>query len=131
MADEIPGKQGFFMRIDSPNVFRKNLLETSKITLNILKQIYVVKNIRKAKHELISRISNEIRELKILAQKIDELMPQHKKDDLKKVMPKHHVVEEAPVGKKSKSKKVHKKHFSDVEKITKALDAVHKKLQSI
>ena len=52
MSRESASKNDFFMRIDTPDIFRRNLLGTSKQILAVLRQVYSVKQIRKTKHEI-------------------------------------------------------------------------------
>ena len=157
MAKKNPFSQAFFMRIDSPADFRRGILESSKMTLSILKQIYGVKKIREAKQDLITKISKELKELKILAYKANELMPAHRKEDLRKMFPrlyleqktKEKAVEEPvenlvwkpikkpkeePAGKtirKKTSPSAFPDQVSDVGKITRALDEVQRKLANL
>jgi len=140
MPKKTSEQQEFFMRINNPNTFRRNLLEASKDTLNILKQIYNVRQIREVKQELINRINKEIGELKVLVQKIDELMPQHTKEELIKKFPelsfkkksKEVVVPERTMEKaKPKAKPGVEKHVSEIEKLSKAIDEVQKRLQNL
>ncbi|KYK25767.1 hypothetical protein AYK26_02010 [Euryarchaeota archaeon SM23-78] len=86
MSEEQPQDE-FFVRITNPNAFRRNLLEASKLTLSILKEIYRVRQIRKTKQEVMEGITKEIEESKILVQKIHELIPQHSKEDLQRMFP--------------------------------------------
>jgi hypothetical protein len=80
-------EQELFLRLSSPNTLRRNILESSKLILTILRQTYKVKQMREMKHERMARLASEIKELRILIQKIDELMPQYNRTDLKKLLP--------------------------------------------
>ncbi len=77
-------KHDFFMKINDSMLFRRNLLESSKSTLTTLKQIYGVKQLREAKKQIIKTIEEELKEIKLLSQKIEHLMPQYKKEDMSK-----------------------------------------------
>jgi len=154
MAKKATDEQELFLRLSNPHTFRRNLLESSKLILIILKQTYRVKQIREAKHERMERLVNEIKELRILIQKIDELMPNYSKTDLKKLLPEINFTpikkpEPAleslfqPVLAKEKEEvkpqpKLQPKpkpqlsaQVSDFDKITKALEDVQRKLQNL
>ncbi len=136
-----PDEEDLFIRLNNPNLIRKNILESSKLILTILKQTYRIKQIREVKQAKISNLSDQIKELKILVQKIEELMPQYTKADLKKLLP------DMPITKKSssessKSEKSEAKEdwdqepksaapISDMDRITKALEDVQRKLQTL
>ena len=133
--------QDFFMRLPNPNTFRRNLLESSKLTLLILRQTHRVKQIRAAKQELIAKIASEMRELKILVQKIDELMPQYSETELKKILPpaeafpSNQMPEATPVQKAIKPEENQKFKpsvpLSELDKLSKALEEVQRKLQNL
>lgn len=131
MARKTTEQHGFFMRINNPNDFRKNLLESSKVILHILKQIYRVKQIRETKYELMNKVSKEIQELKILVYKVNELMPMYKKEDLKKRFPKIDVGKKPEKVGGAKPGPGFEEHISRIEKVSKTLDEVHRRLQSI
>jgi hypothetical protein len=137
-------EEGLFIRVNNPTLIRKNILESSKLVLTILKQTYKVKQIREIKQEKISDLSQQIKELRILIQKIEELMPQYTKADLKKLLP------DIPLARKSseptKADKPEAKAeanenwaqepkqaapVSEMDRITKALEDVQKKLQTL
>jgi hypothetical protein len=150
MAKKATEEQELFLRLSNPNTFRRNLLESSKLILTILKQTYRVKQIREAKHERMERLAKEIKELRILIQKIDELMPNYSKTDLKKLLPE---INFTPIKKpelalesllqsalakdeikpqpKPRAKPQLSAQVSDFDKITKALEDVQRKLQNL
>jgi inorganic triphosphatase YgiF len=139
MAEEEQESKDFFVCIQNPKNLRRNLLESSKSTLSILKQVYTVKQIREAKHEVMDSVINELRELKILVQKTDDLMPKHTREELKKLVP------EIEIKKKSASKRekfslkdkeelaqqLQAQPGSDMDKLTRALSDIEKKLQNL
>ncbi|HJX06105.1 MAG TPA: hypothetical protein VJ461_05320 [Candidatus Nanoarchaeia archaeon] len=136
---EPQGQQDFFVCVQNPKNFRRNLLESSKNTLFILKQIYTVKQIRETKHEIMDKVVDELKELKILAQKIDELMPQHTREELKKLVPEIEFKKKsAPRKEKSLLKEkeelaqqIQAQPGSDMERLASALSDIEKKLQNL
>lgn len=143
MQKKTSDEQDLFIRIDNPVLIRKNILESSKLVLTILKQTYKIKKLRELKQEKIISMGQELKELKILVQKIEELMPQYTKADLKKLLPeinltKKSVPEPTKTGKtEAKEKEVEKQEprpaapVSDMDRIAKALEDVQKKLQTL
>lgn len=150
MAKKATEEQELFLRLSNPNTFRRNLLESSKLILIILKQTYRVKQIREAKHERMERLAKEIKELRILIQKIDELMPNYSKTDLKKLLPEINFTpikkpelalesllqsalakDEIKPQSKPRAKPQLSAQVSDFDKITKALEDVQRKLQNL
>ncbi|MBU1199420.1 MAG: hypothetical protein KKF46_07045 [Nanoarchaeota archaeon] len=136
MTDKNIGQQEFFMQINNPNGFRRNILEASKLTLSILKETHRIRRIREAKHELIHRITHEIKELKLLVKKIEDLMPVYTKADLKKKFP--HMVPDKKTHismsvkeKKSEHKQPANKHVAEIDKVSRALDEVQRRLQGL
>ncbi|MBN2052333.1 hypothetical protein JW756_02415 [Candidatus Woesearchaeota archaeon] len=125
--------QEFFMRLDNPNTFRRNLLEASKMTLSVIKQTHKVSQIRELKHEVINTIAKEVKELKLLVQKAEELMPNYNKAELKKYFPEPAIPKEQPAIKTEKSdyKPKPKAPSSEMDKITRAIEDIQKKLQSL
>jgi len=133
MAKKTEETQEFFMRINNPNTFRRNLLEASKLTLTIVKQTHKVKQIRELKHELISRIAQEVKELKLLVQKAEELMPAHDKAELKKYFPEPITPKEKPIAPSTMADtkvQVRTAH-SEIDKISKAIEDIQRKLQNL
>jgi len=137
-------EEGLFIRVNNPILIRKNILESSKLILTILKQTYSIKQVRELKQEKMSELSQQIKELRILLQKIEELMPQYTKADLKKLLP------DIPIAKKAveqvkasrpEAKAEMKEDWaeelkpaapvSDMDRITKALEDVQRKLQTL
>jgi len=130
MNKRIEGEQEFFMRITNPNAFRKNLLETSKMTLTIIKQTQKIKQLRELKQELMSRISREVKELKLLMEKADDLMPAYNKAELKKYFPEQATPKEQPAARTDFKPKSHAP-VSEMDKLSKAIDDIQRKLQSL
>ena len=136
-------EQEFFRRINNPNTFRRDLLMTSKMSLSILKQATNITQLREAKQDLVVQIGNEVKELKVLVKKMDELLPTYSKDEIKKRFPhitlkrkkpriptptleKKQVIATEPVPLESAGPA-----DEEIDKLSKALADVQKKLQTI
>jgi hypothetical protein len=132
--------QEFYVRISNSAAFRKNLLETSKGTIGILREMYAVKQIRDKKHEKTEILHNELKELKMLVQKLEEMMPGYTKADIKKHFPDFVLekkIKEQP--KEAPDRKVIEKKItapkpssgSELDKLSAALGDIQKKLGSL
>lgn len=137
MAEENTGQENFYICIRAPKTLRRNVLEASKSTLFILKQIYLINQLRNSKNEIIARIDKEIREIRILVQKIDDLMPKYNKEELKKLIPdlstkkKQLLKKEKAETKTQEAPKPVQQPVSELDKLTLALDEIQKKLQNL
>ena len=150
MSDENQEHQEFFVRINNPTNFRRNLLLASKITLGVLKKGYSLIRIRDTKREMMGMIEHEMKELKVLVENLYELMPKHSKDELMKKFPDVIVREPIKPVQHKDYKEEHEHHHeelhqehkpiprpvqrqpsSEIEKLTRALDAVESKLKNL
>ena len=150
MSEENQEHQEFFVRINNPTNFRRNLLLASKITLGVLKKGYSLIRIRDTKKEMIGMIEHEMKELKVLVDNLYELMPKHSKDELMKRFP--NVTAREPINpvQRKDHKEEHEHHHeaphhehtpiprpvqrqpsSEIDKLTRALDAVESKLKNL
>lgn len=131
----------FFMRISDPAVFRRNLLESSKQTLGMIREMYTVKDIRELKQERIADLHKEFREIRLLCQKLEEIMPKHTEADLKKHIPDFNVrrkeqktLVQAPEPEpepEMKPKLSPQKASSDLDRLAQALNEVQRKLSNL
>ena len=128
-------EQEFFIRISNPNTLRRELLEASKLILSILKQTYIVKQLREAKHYQLAKIDTEVKEIKLLVQKLDELVPHYTKADLKKLLPDLASFKRSePMQAKlpdSKPAPQSPQQVSELDQISRAIEEVSRKLQSL
>ncbi len=151
MADKKDEQQEFFVRIDNPTIFRKNLLLASKLTLGVLKQSYSLNHLKETKTELVGLIRNEIKELKVLVQNLYDLMPKHSRDEIIKKFPDATVRRPEPrlvlPRERVRKERVEKPQpapqprprlpprpqgpVSEVDKLTRALNDVERKLASL
>ncbi len=123
----------FYMKIANSAAFRKNLLEASKSTLGMMKELYAVKQISTKKHEKTAQIQKELRELKVLVQKLNEILPDYAKADMKKHFP------ELSFERKARAEPVQtprqepepKKPLTELDQLSHALADIQKKLSSL
>jgi hypothetical protein len=130
--------QDFFMRIENPKLFRRNLLESSKEVLSILKQIYSIKRIREQKKELVTLMNKEIKEITLLFDKLEDALPKHSKEELEKQFPQLKKEKPKPVKTENSSPKEEKKSQkktsekdSELDKLSRALDDVQNRLNTL
>jgi len=77
----------FFTRIKNPNEVRKHLLGTSKSVIGVLRGYYSIVKIREEKSKKIAQLKSHFDELNWLFAKLDELLPQHSVEEMKKLLP--------------------------------------------
>lgn len=68
----------YFMSVDRPKEFRKQILEASKDIILTLKDYHKLQSIRKNKLDLISVLRDQIKEMTFLMNKLDERLPDKK-----------------------------------------------------
>jgi hypothetical protein len=131
--------QEFYIRITEPVTFRRSLLEASKGTLGILRELYSVKQTREKKQEKTALLHREFKELKMLVQKLEEMLPDYTKADIKKHFPEfafEKKAREMPLEEKHERKAAEKKPAppkpaSEIDKLSSALSDIQKKLSSL
>jgi len=130
-----------FMRISDPAVFRRNLLESSKQTLGMIREMYNVKQIRDLKQGRIVALHKEFKEIRLLCQKLEDIMPKHTEADLRKHIPEFNIKKKeqktlipepgsAPEP-EARPKISPQKASSDLEKLAQALNEVQRKLSNL
>ena len=130
--EEKSNSNDFYMKISDSPGFRRNLLETSKETLTVLKEIHSVKQLRQKKQEKINELHQELKELKLLVQKLDELMPNYNKSEVKKHFPEF--FKEKQHDKKAKEtfqETRTRRPASKLDQLSAALTDIQKKLSSL
>ena len=128
-------EQEFFIRISNPKTLRRELLEASKLILSILKQTYLVKQLREAKHYQLAKVDTEVKEIKLLVQKLDEIVPHCTKAELKKLLPDLSSFKkpEPMQAKLPNAKPVPQspQQVSELDQISRAIEEVSRKLRSL
>lgn len=130
---EKQAEHDFYMKIENSTAFRRKLLEASKSTLGMLREIYIVKQLNNKKHEKTAQLQKELKELRVLVQKMNELLPDYAKADMKKHFP------ELTFEKKIRTEDVSKpepeplpkKPISELDQLSHALADIQKKLSSL
>lgn len=126
-------KHEFYMRIDDSSAFRRSLLEASKSTLGMLREIIVVKQIVEKKHEKAAQVQKELRELKVLVQKLNEMMPDYSKSELKKQFPEFTLEKKTRdvISEYKDPEPAMKKPLNELDQLSQALADIQKKLSSL
>ena len=82
-----PVSEDYFICMNEPAVFRRNLLEASKVSLVVIKGLYLIREIKARKQEKLSQLQKEIREIRLLMQKAEEFMPKHSRQEAARIFP--------------------------------------------
>ena len=132
-------KQFFYVGINDPIEIRRSLLESSKEMLQLLKRNEKFKEVRKEKKENISRLKDDMKEIKKLFAKLKSLLPVHhlriilkaEKDKLIKqkvsTVKKKKTVAKKKVAAVTKQK-VNKEDLSELKKLEQELANIENKL---
>ena len=136
-------EQDFFRRIEYPHDFRRNLLEGSKSALSALKGVYAVKEIRQKKLQKLLELQSAVREIRLLIQKAEELMPKYTKHQAIRKFPQL----APPKPKKEKKAKKEKpvpapkpkpvvpvqrqRSMSELDKLSASIDKIESKIKSL
>ena len=86
--EKLMPEQDFYMRIEDPMYFRRGVLEASKSSLSVLKGIHAIKDLRQRKMEKLLQLQRQVREIRLLVQKAEELLPKYTKQQAAKQFPK-------------------------------------------
>lgn len=117
----------FFMSIQDPVLFRKNLLEASKSTLKVLKAVHDIKEFRIKKHDKLTLLQSQMREIRLLLQKSEEMLPAYSKQDATRHFPKVMV---SPT-KKAEVIPIPQKTMSDLDKLNNKMTMVDEKMKNL
>lgn len=77
----------YFIRIEDSKELRRNLLQSSKLDIQILKQEHDIKRIRQEKHLLLGELRTKLKEITFLLTELEQHMPEHTKKELEELMP--------------------------------------------
>lgn len=67
----------FYIGIEDPRELRRNILESSKLIVLSMKNQQKLKDIHKEKIHLKNKLKQDIKELKMLMSKLEEILPEH------------------------------------------------------
>jgi hypothetical protein len=83
---QFPDSQ-FYFRISEPVVYRRSLLEASKAALGAIKGIHELSHLRPRRQGKLDLLMNEVRQIRLLIQKAEELLPKYSKAEASKRFP--------------------------------------------
>ena len=136
MKKEMNGRDNelFFVQVKEPNEIRKNILETLRDIVEVLKRFEKFKYIRHEKIENINKLRGLLRETNKMLGTLKAKLPQTSlratvvKETTKQPKKIHH-----KKGKKSKvvEEKMPKKEMTEVDKLEAELSAIESKLKSL
>jgi uncharacterized coiled-coil protein SlyX len=136
-------EQDFFRRIEDPLAFRIVLLEASKSSLNVLRGVYSMKETRQMKIDRLVPLQREVREIRLLIQKLEEMMPKYTRMSVSKSYPhlakiplkpqKTEVVEQPVVVQEEvvESPVVVAKTKTQLERLTDSIDQIEDRLKKM
>jgi len=135
-------QDAYFVHVKNSVDFRKVLLESSREIIHQMQDYQVLMDIRKRRLATEQTFKEELREIMLLVNKLERVLPKHSLNKLKDVLP--GVIEEEnkrikPIKKKKATKKKQKnkkdqlrsKQLSQVQRLEKALESVENKLHKL
>lgn len=99
----------YFVRIDDGKNVRKELLESSKFCIQVLKQDHHLVELRESKRKLVAKVRTDMKELVFLLGELEKVLPILTKKELKEMFPERYkraAPEKVIKTKKGKSKVV-------------------------
>ena len=105
----------YFVRVDDGKNVRRQILESSKLCVYVLKQEHRLAEIRKHKRAIISHLRNELKELTFLLGTLEKELPVLTKKQLMELNPGAFKQQKAP--KKAPKKVVGEKKMEDLSKL--------------
>lgn len=125
-------KEEFFKRIEKPIQVRKTVLESSKGIIQVLKGYQKILDIRNQKNELVRTLKTDMKEIKLLLEKLTTVLPESAK--MKLVVAKAKKSETTTTAKKKpvKQEPVSAKHPpSEIELLERKLKDIESKLNKL
>jgi hypothetical protein len=137
----------YFVRIENGAELRRNLLQSSKLNIHILKQEHQIDRIRQEKRLLLNTVRTELKEITFLLNELEQFLPSHTKKELEELMPgitkRKTEIMDAPIqpakgkkGKKGKAAPIPKAvprsaELSKLEKLEDSLNMIENRLNKL
>ena len=135
MKSAKPAKDGddaIYIGIEDPVTLRRNLLESSKALVHILKGNNSLKDLRAAKHRMIEELRTRITQINELVSDARQLMPQTDKLNLPSEEEKRAAKTAAKAAVQIKPKPAPQQHIeTHVDKFERELQDIEKKLKAL
>lgn len=136
----------YFVKVDDGKELRRQLLESSKLSIHLLKQEFSIKEIRARKLQLIESARKDLKEITFLIGRLEKDLPVLTKKELEEIDPKAFKRPTAKKAKKGKAKKTAKnqpqpepvpqktkesEHLSKLERLERSLKMVEGRLNEL
>lgn len=126
----------YFVKVDDGKELRRQLLESSKLSIHIIKQEYSIKEMRARKSQLMDKVRDDIKELTFLVGSLEKELPVLTKKELSEIAPKR---PEQPIMKKaekaakpaSQEHKPESKEYSKLRRLESSLEMIEKRLSNL
>lgn len=120
----------YFVKLDEGRNIRRTILESSKSSIQILKDEQELLQLRERKKVLLSQARKEFKELNKLLGQLEKAMPQLTKKELDELRPKKVIVKKTTKTTK-KAVKPEKKELTKLEKLEKSLHLIETRLNKL
>jgi len=130
----------YFVKVDDGKELRKQLLESSKLSIHIIKQEFKIKDMRSRKNQLMEKVRDDLKELTYLIGALEKDLPVLTKKELAEIAPKK---PEQPILKKAEEKSespkkpvsaestAENKEYSKLRRLESSLEMIEKRLGNL
>ncbi len=124
----------YFVKVDDGKELRRQLLESSKLSIHIIKQEFSIKEMRARKSQLMEKVRDDIEELTFLIGSLEKDLPVLTKKELAEVAPKK---PEQPIVRKPQSvkpaevKEPENKEYSKLRRLESSLEMIERRLKNL
>lgn len=128
----------YFVKVDDGKELRRQLLESSKLSIHIIKQEYTIKEMRARKTQLMEKVRDDIKELTFLIGLLEKDLPVLTKKELAEIAPKRPeqpILRKAqkaePVKPVAQEQKPENKEYSKLRRLESSLEMIEKRLSNL
>ncbi|MFW5745960.1 MAG: hypothetical protein ACOCWQ_00225 [Nanoarchaeota archaeon] len=124
----------FYIGVHNPKDLRRNVLETSKDVISILKQYEYIKQVRKEKRELMEDLDGVMKEIRTSMNKLKKTLPKTQlRQSVDQGMPFEQAarIEQEQIVAESVAQESQKKPLSELDKLEAELHSIEHKLQKV
>lgn len=128
----------YFVKVDDGKELRRQLLESSKLSIHIIKQEYTIKEMRARKTQLMEKVRDDIKELTFLIGLLEKDLPVLTKKELAEIAPKkpeQPILRKAqkaePVKPVAQEQKPENKEYSKLRRLESSLEMIEKRLSNL
>lgn len=121
----------YFVRIEDSKNVRRQILESSKLCIYVLKQEHRINEIRQHKRAVIKHLRDELKELTFLLGTLEKELPVLTKKQLTELQPNAFKAPAKTAGKTAKAAPVADEKLSKLQRLDHSLKIIEKRLDKL